>query len=63
MAFQPSLSEGETVAGIDPPLNGSGGTGWLSALYLELQLLRRLVEEYLVTREAQEETGGDGDAR
>lgn len=49
-AYQPSLSAGEAVAGLEPPLEGSGGEGWLSALWVEMREVRKLLEMMLVNQ-------------
>lgn len=57
-AYEPSLSAGDAVAGIEPPLNGSGGEGWLSALYLEMVEIRRLLEARALGQLEREEDEG-----
>lgn len=45
LSYTPGLSAGESVAGVRPPLDGSGGEGWLSAIYLEQQQVSRSISE------------------
>lgn len=59
MAYEPALPRGEAVAGIDPPLAGSGGEGWLSALWVEMREIRNLLEEMLMNQVAKAESEED----